>query len=376
MIYPIQYDYFLVNPWLDHLLSMVIEQKISDVHIEPTQEHFRIRVRQDGLLRALQNLSIENGLALINRIKILAHLDITEKRMPQDGRLNYEKFIHCDFRVSSCPILNGEKMVIRNLMTMLSPLSLEALGMNERQYNTFSRLIQQPQGLILVTGPTGSGKTLTLYSALQEINQPSKNIVSIEDPVEIKLAGINQTNIQPKIGLNFAHCLRALLRQDPDVLMIGEMRDRETVEIALAAAQTGHLVFSTLHTNSAIESIHRLYQMGVASYNISGALLIIVAQRLLRKLCVKCKKKKDQFYEAVGCEFCLEGYLGRVAVYEFLEFNTLVKTIFYQENYMHQLQNYCREHKIFNLRKHAYEKAIAGLTSVAEITRVLGHGKL
>lgn len=357
---------FIASQYLDELLQLVLDKKISDIHIEPLQESFRLRIRLDGILHPSCTLTKDQGTAIVNRIKVLSHLDIAEQRLPQDGRLRYEKFQHSDFRISTCPTVFGEKCVIRNLMTLLTPLMIDELGMHHEQKDFFRRAIKQPQGLILVTGPTGSGKTLTLYSALQNLNTAEVNIISIEDPVEIKLAGINQINIHPKIGLNFSSTLRAILRQDPDIIMVGEMRDKETAEIAIAAAQTGHLVLSTLHTNSAIDSITRLQQMGIELYQMANALRLIIAQRLVRKCCIHCQQ---------GCEQCHKGYVGRTGIYELLEINDQVRSILLQENFSQHLKTYLSQQAWMSLQDHAKQKISEKITNAAEVQRVLGDKK-
>ena len=362
-------QYFIASQYFDALLNHMLTHHISDLHIEPLGDHFRIRARLDGLLHELQHLSNEDGLALISRIKVLSHLDITEQRLPQDGRLHYDK---AHLRLSTCPTVLGEKLVIRNLMTIQTPLDIQHLGMNTLQQKIFEHAIHQPQGLILVTGPTGSGKTLTLYTALQTLNQPHINISSIEDPVEIRLNAINQVNIRPNIGLNFAQTLRAMLRQDPDVLMVGEMRDQETTEIALAAAQTGHLVFSTLHTNSALDSLNRLEHLGIARYKIIDALRLIMAQRLVRKLCSHCKIMRDNFFIAHGCEQCYDGSSGRTAIYELIEINAEIQTYLAEKNAIHLIKEYLKTQEWKSLRGHAEDKIKCGITSQAEVWRVLG----
>lgn len=354
---------FIASQWLDEILQYILTQKISDIHIEPTRDAYRVRLRLDGLLHEALTLNKEQGQSIISRIKILSHLDIAEQRLPQDGRLNYEKFHNADFRISTCPTVLGEKLVIRNLMTMMTPLAIDELGMHEMQEQIFYRSLQQPQGLILVTGPTGSGKTVTLYSALRLLNKPEVNIVSIEDPVEIKLPGINQVNIHPKIHLTFASTLRAMLRQDPDIIMVGEMRDKETAEIAITAAQTGHLVFSTLHTNNAIDSVIRLQQMGIENYQLASSLLLIIAQRLVRKRCSHCKDT---------CSQCHQGYKGRTAVYEFIDIDDQIKQMMLQHEFSQNIKAYLTQQNYLSLKEHGQLKIKAGLTDKHEIQRVLG----
>jgi len=353
---------FLVTEQLDELLMVMLQKNISDAHLEPMAQNLRIRLRLDGILHEAALLTKEQGQAMISRIKLLAQCDISEQRMPQDGRLYYDKFVEADLRISTCPTVFGEKLVMRNLKTLAKPLTIDMLGMHPAQQTIFLQAIQQPQGLILVTGPTGSGKTVTLYSALQHLNQAEKNIVSIEDPVEIKLAGINQINIHPKIGLDFARSLRATLRQDPDIIMLGEIRDRETAEIAVAAAQTGHLVFSSLHTNNALESIIRLQQMGVEPYQLASTLLLVVAQRLIRICCAFCTQ---------GCSHCHQGYSGRTGIYECLSLSSSMRQMILNRTLNHipiELKN----NGWLSLHDHAKQKVENKITRVEEIQRVLG----
>lgn len=362
MLSHLQNKVFLVNQHLDELFTVLLARNISDAHLEPMNQSLRIRLRTDGILQEALMLSKEQGQTLISRIKILAQLDIAEQRMPQDGRLAYDKFAAADIRVSTCPTVWGEKCVLRNLKTLTHPLSIDKLGMHPEQQAIFLAALAQPQGLILVTGPTGSGKTVTLYSALQQLNQPTRNIVSIEDPVEIKLAGINQINIHPKIGLDFARCLRTTLRQDPDVIMLGEIRDRETAEIAIAAAQTGHLVFSTLHTNSALESITRLQQMGIAPYQLANALLLVMAQRLVRIRCVFCQQ---------GCSHCYQGYAGRTGMYECVRISNSMRSLIATHPLAH-ITEQLKKDSWLTLHQHAEQKVAAKITDEKEIRRVLG----
>jgi type IV pilus assembly protein PilB len=353
---------FLVKEQLDELLVVMLAKNVSDAHIEPMRENFRIRLRLDGLLHEAAVLTKEQGQAIISRIKILAQCDIAEQRMPQDGRLYYDKFNEADVRISTCPTVFGEKLVLRNLKTLAKPLAIDMLGMHSVQQTLFSQAIWQPQGLILVTGPTGSGKTVTLYSALQALNQVEKNIVSIEDPVEIKLAGINQINIHPKIGLDFAKSLRAILRQDPDIIMLGEIRDRETAEIAVAAAQTGHLVLSSVHTNNALESIVRLQQMGIAPYQLASTLLLVVAQRLVRVCCTFC---------VYGCPECYQGYRGRTGIYECLSVSSTIRQMILNRALQDIPGELQRTHWL-SLFDHAHDKIANKITRAEEIQRVLG----
>ena len=275
--------------FIDQILNDAIAKHASDVHFEPYEECYRIRFRIDGLLYEITNAEKLLGPRFSARLKIMANLDIAEKRLPQDGRFTFKlatKY-NQDCRLSVCPTMFGEKLVVRILNPINTSLNIEHLGFNEKEQRLFCKHIQMPQGLILVTGPTGSGKTITLYTALNILNQPTKNISTIEDPVEINLHGINQVEVNHKTGLGFAKTLRTFLRQDPDIIMIGEIRDLETAEIAIKAAHTGHLVLATLHTNSALASLTRLLNMGVPTFNLATAISLIIAQRLIRKLCVQ-----------------------------------------------------------------------------------------
>jgi type IV pilus assembly protein PilB len=300
-------------------------------------------------------------------------LDIAEKRLPQDGRFKMQSSTKhaIDFRLSTCPTIQGEKMVLR-LLDSAASLEMDKLGLNDLQKKIFLEHIQLSQGMILVTGPTGSGKTVSLYTALQERNTEQINISTVEDPIEMKLLGINQVQVHPKIGLTFQKVLRAFLRQDPDIIMIGEMRDKETAEIAIKAAQTGHLVFSTLHTNSACETLTRLFHMGIAAFQIASSVSLIVAQRLVRKLCDHCKKRDNQIYLAVGCENCHQGYRGRIALFELLIVTKNIQMAIIQGEHALEIQKKAQEEGMITLFQSALEKIQMGITSFAEVERVLG----
>ncbi|MDX7997930.1 type II secretion system protein GspE [Xenorhabdus sp. Reich] len=315
-----------------------IQKRASDIHFEPSQRGYQIRIRVDGILHAMQTPPPQINASIPARLKIMAKLNIAEKRQPQDGQFDwYDSKNNYAIRISTLPTLHGEKVVLRILNT-IHQLSLEQLGLPESQLQLLKQKIHLPQGMILVTGPTGSGKTVTLYSCLQYLNQTKKNICSVEDPVEIPLNGINQTPVNNKIGLDFAKILRALLRQDPDIIMVGEIRDNETAEISMKAAQTGHLVLSTLHTNSTIDTLSRLQNLGISGYITASCVKLIIAQRLVRKLCHHCRQQDSSItiipnyinstdsttlainkWNAVGCDHCFSGYYGRTAIYEFLE---------------------------------------------------------
>ena len=361
---------------------MLCLKSASDIHIEPYEKHCRIRYRQDGMLYTITEIPSNLAERLITRLKVISKLDIAERRLPQDGHFqianNKNKSI--DVRINTCPTLFGEKVVLRILDDSKLSLDINVLGMTESQQTLFISAISKPQGLILVTGPTGSGKTVSLYSALHYLNTPEKNISTVEDPVEIQLAGINQVNINPKIGLHFTQVLRTFLRQDPDIIMIGEIRDPETAKIAIQAAQTGHLVLSTLHTSSAYETLIRLKAMGIAEYDLLNSLSLVIAQRLARKLCDLCKvpeiilPRKDlsideeiSAFRALGCQHCLQGYQGRVGIYEILapeDFN-------HYSSLETHLQPALKTNLKPNLKQSALNKILNGTTSLAEILRIL-----
>lgn len=355
----VKYDEPLIQ-FVDQLIRHALEQQASDIHIEPYESVCRVRYRQDGLLYEITEIPTHLATRLVTRLKVMAKLDISERRLPQDGRFQLH---HIDIRINTCPILFGEKIVLRLLDIKKVSLSIKKLGFTEQQKSLFLDKISQPQGLILVTGPTGSGKTMTLYSALNFLNKTEKNISTVEDPVEIQLKGINQVNINPKINLHFATALRTFLRQDPDIIMVGEIRDTETAEIAIQAAQTGHLVLSTLHTNNAIEAITRLQSMGIAPYNIASSISLIIAQRLIRKLCDKCK--------AIGCPHCLHGYQGRTGIYEFLPITPSIAESITSNATAATLKECAKQQGFLTLREIGIEKVKQGITCFAEINRVI-----
>lgn len=378
-----------VIEFANRIIQEAIIKKISDIHLEPYADYSRIRFRRDGLLYEVATLPPLFATQVATRLKVMALLNIAERRLPQDGRIEYLDRSHTqhenkiDIRINTCPTIFGEKIVLRILDGERMNLSMDALGMTETQKNLFSTKLSQPQGLILVTGPTGSGKTVTLYTALHYLHRIEKNIITVEDPVEIELSGINQVNINPKIGLTFAEALHAFLRQDPDIIMIGEIRDSDTAEIALQAAQTGHLVLSTLHTNSAAETITRLKSMGVATYNLISSISLIMAQRLLRKLCNHCKQP-DPFslpqniaaactlYRHSGCEHCHAGFNGRIGIFELLPMTeTMVQIILSGGNTQHIAAQAKKEGHAL-LWDSGLEKVLAGTTSQAELTRIVG----
>ncbi len=373
--------------WLDDTLLHALTRRASDIHIEPGEAHCRVRLRIDGVLHPHASLPMSMAQAVMARLKVLGELDIAERRLPQDGQFSVPlQGKTVSFRLSTLPCRTGEKAVLRLLEQNDRPLSVETLGMLAAQQASFYRAISSPQGLILVTGPTGSGKTITLYSALGELNSPEINLCSVEDPIEIPLPGLNQTQVNLKAGLNFQNVLRALLRQDPDVVMVGEIRDGETAEIAIKAAQTGHLVLSTLHTNSTVETITRLEQMGIARWMLASALEIIIAQRLVRRLCPHCRVQSpdplplpegicDRLvfpWEARGCTQCYGGFYGRVALFEVLALEPDLRQAIIDGASARQIDRLARERGMITLFEHGLHAVEQGLTTLAEVYRVLG----
>ncbi len=346
------------------ILQNAIHLSASDIHIEPQAEDCRLRLRLDGLLHTQSIIDAQITASLINHIKIVAGLDIAEKRLPQDGRFQFltHSGIKKDCRISSCPGLFGEKIVIRILYAHRKLLQLDELGLNFQQKNIFLQQIKKPQGLILVTGPTGSGKTITLYTALNLLNCSTKNIATVEDPIEIHLPGIHQVNIHNKANLDFSTILRAFLRQDPDMIIVGEIRDLETAQIAIRAAQTGHLVLATLHTNSAIEAISRLINMGIAAYQLSACLNFVIAQRLLRRCCAFCHN---------GCEQCHAGFKGRIGIFECLAIDENLAELINQNASVQKLKHHATKIGMQTLQESAQEKIAIKLSTEAELERVL-----
>ena len=374
------------------LLEDAIQSNASDIHFEPIEKELRIRFRIDGQLRIQTTAERRVASALISRIKLMAGLDISEKRMPQDGRFNLKIQHHnIDVRVATLPTQYGESAVLRILNLSKGIQNLDRIGMPEPLLKILRHLIHNPYGLVLVTGPTGSGKTTTLYSALAERNDPSLKVITVEDPVEYRLAGVNQVQVNPKIDLSFTRILRAILRQDPDIILIGEIRDRETAEIALRAAMTGHLVLSTLHTNDALSTPVRLMDMGAEPYLIAGALKGILAQRLVRKICENCSENHDihaverhvletefgtelaqiQFKHGKGCRQCnATGYAGRVGIYELLEITTELATPIQEGNLTKFAQRAREQAHYQSLKTNAIQLAMDGITTVNEVLRV------
>lgn len=372
---------------LNHTLQQAINQRASDIHIEPMEHACQIRLRIDGVLCPQPPLAAELANLLSARLKVLGNLDIAERRLPQDGQFTIELANEpVSFRIATLPCSGGEKIVLRLLHQVPQALEPNALGMNAEQLACFNAVLHQPQGLILVTGPTGSGKTVTLYSALQSRNTPDVNICSVEDPIEIPLAGLNQTQINPRVGLTFQNVLRALLRQDPDIIMVGEIRDGETAGIAINAAQTGHLVLSTLHTNSTTETLIRLEQMGVARWMISSALTMVIAQRLVRRLCPHCRREtRDQAqlprsvwprplprWQPTGCDRCYHGFYGRVAIFEVLAIDNALRQAIASGAGTDVIEASARQAGMVSLFEHGCRAVEQGLTTIEELLRVLG----
>ena len=377
--------------FVNKVLLDAINKGASDIHIEPYEKSFRIRFRQDGVLMEVATPPLTMATRLVSRLKVMSKMDIAERRKPQDGRIKMvlSKKRSIDFRVSSCPTLFGEKIVLRILDPTSAQLGIDALGYEEEQKQLYLDNLHKPYGMILVTGPTGSGKTVSLYTGLNILNTQDRNISTCEDPVEINLTGINQCHMNPKAGLTFATALRAFLRQDPDIIMVGEIRDMETAEIAIKAAQTGHMVMSTLHTNDAPQTLTRLANMGVPPYNIASSVNLIIAQRLARRLCSNCKKKIDipkealleegfreeeigdvQLHAPVGCDQCADGYKGRVGIYQVMPISEAMGRIIMENGNAMQLADQAKKEGIADLRESGLKKVRDGVTSLEEINRV------
>lgn len=379
-----------VIKYVNKIITDAIEMGASDIHFERYDKDYRIRYRVHGVLFPIAAPPLKIANYLLARIKIMSNLDITEHRLPQDGRfkLAFSKYKSMDFRVSVCPTLFGEKIVLRLLDPTQAYHGMDELGMDPRQKEALITALASTQGIILVTGPTGAGKTVTLYSALNYLNSPDDNIMTVEDPVEIPLHGINQVHVNPKVGLTFAAALRSFLRQDPDIIMVGEIRDLETGQISVQAAQTGHLVLSTVHTNSCTETISRLMYMGIEPYNVASSLRLIMAQRLLRILCPYCKQKEDlpkdilikegfkeneistfQLYKAGSCDRCMHGYKGRTGIFEVMPITEAMKLLILRGANSMELEVQARKENITNLRDSGLEKIKKGETSLAELNR-------
>tara|TARA_R110000824_G_scaffold372077_2_gene561987 strand:- start:18944 stop:20701 length:1758 start_codon:yes stop_codon:yes gene_type:complete len=377
--------------FVNKILLDAIRRGASDIHFEPYETLYRVRFRVDGMLIEVARPPFAMRNRIAARLKIMARLDISERRLPQDGaiKLKLSRTRSLDFRVNSLPTVYGEKLVLRILDPTAAQLGIEQLGFTDEQRSHYEQALKQPQGMILVTGPTGSGKTVSLYTGINILNKIERNICTAEDPVEIKVAGINQVNVLPKIGLDFASALRAFLRQDPDVVMVGEIRDLETAEIAVKAAQTGHLVLSTVHTNSAAETLTRLANMGVSSFNIASAVSLIIAQRLARKLCKHCKEpidiphealRKEGFnndeiqqasiYKPVGCKHCTQGYKGRIGIYEVVPITDAMNQLIMRDANALDIDHQARTEGYPSLRRSGLLKVMQGITSLEEVNRV------
>ena len=378
--------------FINKILVDAIRRGASDIHFEPYEETYRIRFRVDGVLRTITQIANKMNARIAARLKVMSQLDIAEKRVPQDGRikLNLSKTKQIDFRVSTLPTLFGEKIVLRILDGGAAKLGIDKLGYEPDQQQLFLDAIHKPYGMVLVTGPTGSGKTVSLYTALGILNDETRNISTAEDPVEIRLPGVNQVQQNAKRGMTFAAALRSFLRQDPDIIMVGEIRDLETAEIAVKAAQTGHMVLSTLHTNDAPQTIARLMNMGIAPYNITSSVTLVIAQRLARRLCPICKREAQlpehallaegftqeeiaagiKLFEAVGCSECTEGYKGRTGIYQVMPMTEEIQSIVLEGGNALQIADAAQRSRVRDLRQSALLKARHGVTSLAEINRV------
>jgi type IV pilus assembly protein PilB len=377
--------------FVNKVLIDAIKTGASDIHFEPYEKSYRVRFRTDGLLQEVVKPPSNLAPRLAARLKVMSQMDISERRVPQDGRIKMKlsKKRAIDFRVNTLPTLYGEKIVLRILDPTSAQMGIDSLGYEPDQKELYMQALSQPQGMILVTGPTGSGKTVSLYTGLNILNTPETNISTAEDPVEINLEGVNQCHVNPRVGLNFAEALRSFLRQDPDVIMVGEIRDLETAEIAIKAAQTGHLVMSTLHTNSAAETITRLLNMGVPSFNLATSVNLIIAQRLARRLCKECAEPADiphdtllaqgfteellegaQLMRAVGCDKCVNGYKGRVGVYEVVRITPRLSRLIMEEGNSIEIAEVAREEGFGDLRASALRKAAMGAISLEEVNRI------
>lgn len=377
--------------FVNKMLLDAIKSGASDLHFEPYEKAYRVRYRTDGILHEVSRPNVKLAGKIAARLKVMSQMDISERRVPQDGRIKMKlsKTKAIDFRVNTLPTLWGEKIVLRILDPSSAKMGIDALGYEEDQKEMYLQALAQPQGMILVTGPTGSGKTVSLYTGLNILNTPEINISTAEDPVEINLEGINQVNVNAKVGLGFAEALRSFLRQDPDVVMVGEIRDLETASIAIKAAQTGHMVMSTLHTNSAPETLTRLMNMGVPAFNIATSVSLIIAQRLARRLC-SCKEKANipeetllaegfteaqmetgfTLYKPKGCDKCKGGYKGRVGIYEVVKITPPISELIMKEATSLDIAKAAQSEGFNNLRQSAIEKAVQGLTSLEEVNRV------
>ena len=381
--------------FLDDLLLEAVSKKVSDIHFEPYKDFYRVRFRRDGLLYETATPPSGFAASITARLKVLAQLDIAERRLPQDGHFSFllspRRSIDC--RISTCPTVNGEKVVLRLLDPAQFALGLDELGLFKKQKKQFKAAITQPQGMVIVTGPTGCGKTITLYSALHMLNEHEKNISTIEDPVEMTIRGINQVNVNVKAGLDFSKALRCFLRQDPDIIMVGEIRDSESAQMAIKASQTGHLVLSTLHTNSAAEALSRLRHMEIAPFDIAASVSMVVAQRLVRKLCPHCKVPSQwpkARLEKAGfsvvtthltlfapgensnhCEHCKDGYKGRLGIFEVLPITTAINDRIMKNSSVLDIEKAARQEGMMTLRQAALQQVKEGSTSLEEANRII-----
>lgn len=382
-----------VVKFVNKMLVDAIRMGASDLHFEPYEKSFRVRFRVDGVMQKMASPPVQLASKIAARLKVMSQMDISERRIPQDGRikLKISKTKTIDFRVNSLPTLFGEKIVLRILDPSSAMLGIDALGYEPDQQEMFLEALHKPQGMLLITGPTGSGKTVSLYTGINILNTGATNISTAEDPVEINLEGINQVNVNAKVGLTFANALKSFLRQDPDIVMVGEIRDLETAEIAIKAAQTGHMVLSTLHTNSAPETLTRLRNMGVASFNIATSVNLVIAQRLARRLCKNCKKPiniprqslleigftdadldnpDNVIYEPVGCNECREGYKGRVGIYEVMKVSPDISRIIMEDGNAIDIKDAALKNGFRDLRRSGVLKVLQGVTSIQEMMRV------
>ena len=382
-----------VVKFVNKMLVDAIRMGASDLHFEPYEKSYRVRFRVDGVMQKMANPPVQLAGKIAARLKVMSQMDISERRVPQDGRikLKLSKNKAIDFRVSCLPTLFGEKLVLRILDPSSAMLGIEALGYEVDQKEMFLEALHKPQGMLLITGPTGSGKTVSLYTGINILNTGETNISTAEDPVEINLDGINQVNVNPKVGLTFSSALKSFLRQDPDIVMVGEIRDLETAEIAIKAAQTGHMVLSTLHTNSAPETLTRLRNMGVASFNIATSVNLVIAQRLARRLCKNCKKPinlprksllelgfadadldnpDNIIYEPVGCSECRDGYKGRVGIYEVMKISPDISRIIMEDGNAIDIKEAALKNGFRDLRHSGILKVLQGVTTIQEMMRV------
>jgi len=375
-----------IGAYIQTIIQKALEHHASDIHMEPRLHDYRIRYRIDGLLFDVTTIAIDLSKRIVTRLKIMGQLDIAEKRLPQDGRIIFNGFHQMTIRINTCPSMHGEKLVLR-LNNSSASLSLNKLGLLQPQYDLFYSKLIHPHGLILVTGPTGSGKTITLYSALSALNTSEHNIITIEDPIEIELSGTTQIQINDHIGISFSSILRSVLRQDPDIIMVGEIRDQETAALATHAANTGHLVMATLHANYAYDVFSRLESLGLAMDRLIFSISLIIAQRLVRKLCSHCKcttrlskhhplskfiEAKQFIYEANGCDYCYQGYSGQTAIFELLPMTDELANLMLKQATKQTILEYLTQHQWISLQIACTQKIMTGETSYQEYLRILG----